>query len=84
MNNIPELDQLLKEHEIFKNNIRWERQQRMQVLLARFFCIFATVTLSVLFAGPIALIIVPILWNVFSKIIPYPERKDPFKRYNKM
>jgi hypothetical protein len=83
MSDVPELDRLLEEHDIFKLNVAWDRRERLFLMIIRIFIlVFSTFMMCLLFGclGIFTLFLAKFMWI----IVPNPPFKDPFKRYNYM
>lgn len=72
---------MLDEHHVFKSNIYWEKSEKVQVALSRFFLLFLVLLFSVLFFGPFGLLVLPYLCWFVKVVIPDPIRRNPFVRY---
>lgn len=81
MSDVPELDRLIEEHEVFRHNIRWEANERFQMLLCRIGLLAAFALIGIALAGPAVLLCIPLVWRGLWALIPDPPRRDPFRRY---
>lgn len=82
MSDVPELDKLLEEHEIYKSNIEWEKRERLFMFGYRFFVwLVAVVVVIGTIGGAVGAVLIPALWAVGEWIVPEPQKRDPFKRY---
>lgn len=84
MSDIPELDELLEQHEIFRENMRWEQQEKFQTLGFRLQICAMVTLIAILMIGIIGLLAVPFAWNFAVYVVPKPVRRDPFVRYRRM
>ena len=78
---INELDELIEEHKIFKSNIQWESRERFQNFSSRLALTIAIIIIGVGLAGPISVLLSPIVYYYLKKLIPDSQRQDPFQRY---
>jgi hypothetical protein len=84
MSDVPELDRLLDEHETYRRNMAWNRQEAVFVLAMR---LGVTVLLTVVIMGIVGIsgaIAAPIVWDFTEMAMPKPQKRDPFKRYRPM
>lgn len=84
MSEVPELDRMLDEHHVFRSNISWERSEKIQVALSRFFLLLLALLFSLLVLGPFCIFVVlflPYLLQFVKIILPDPPKRDPFVRY---
>jgi hypothetical protein len=84
VSDVPDLDRLIEEHEVFRTNMRWNQRDAMFTALIRLqitalvsFCLWAVFGLSGL-AG------VPLVWRWACKELQPPAPRDPFRRYRAM
>ena len=84
MSDVPELDRLIEDHEVFRTNMRWNQRDAMFTALLRLqitalvsFCLWAVLG----FAG---LAGVPVVWRLVCKELQPPAPRDPFRRYRAM
>lgn len=81
MSDIPELDRLLDEHEIFRRNMDWHWRQMVGCVMLRCavaFCLMFIICGMARFWGLLAL---PFVCAGVAKFIPKPILRDPFRRY---
>lgn len=84
MSDIPELDRLIEEHENYRRNVWWNRQDAMFYAMCRF-QIAALISLPLaLIIGPIGLAVIPFVWSWARSAFPSPPPRDPFRRYKAM
>lgn len=81
MNEFKELDILIKEHEIYKKNVSWEKSEILFANLCRIFFSFFMTLFTVLIIGFIGIFLSPLAFALSKKIFIYPSKKDPFKKY---
>jgi hypothetical protein len=84
MSDVPELDRLLDEHETYRRNMAWNRQEAFFVMTLR--TLAAGIASVVLYAaiGFAAVALFPALYDLAEWALPKPQRRDPFKRYRSM
>lgn len=80
---LEDLDHLLKEHEVFKSNMAWERSERRWTILLRLLATLPFATAALPFLGLFGLFVVPLMWPLVCRIVPEPPRRDPFVRYKR-
>lgn len=81
MSDVPELDRLIEQHEVFQRNMAWERMERFQTFGFRCQVCAVIAAAIVLFVGPIGLAALPLAWPLAVRFVPEPKRRDPFARY---
>lgn len=84
MSAVPELDKLLEDHEIFKRNIAWDRQERLLIFLTRVAITAACTVMALAIFGIFGIIAWPVMYRVLTLSLPYPARRDPFVRYKRL
>jgi hypothetical protein len=85
MSDVPELDKLLDDHHIFKQNIAWERSERRWMFSVRLILAGAIAAVFSVFSHwAFGLALFPFVLKSFFLAFPDPPRKDPFVRYKRM
>jgi hypothetical protein len=81
MSDVPELDRLIEEHEIFRRNMQWEARERARAGISRVAIQAAIVSLAAIVVGPLAVLCIPLTWKWIKSAVPDPPRRDPFRKY---
>jgi len=82
MSAIPELDDLIREHETFRRNRKWDKQERfMYRMICAVLCAAMSWPLVVAFSLW-GLAAIPFAWKAAEYMIPKPTKRDPFTRYH--
>jgi hypothetical protein len=81
MSDVPELDRLLDEHENYRRNMAWNRNEVAAILFTRV-TITAILSLAIMaLLGSVALAAIPVIWKFTAIALPQPQPRDPFNRY---
>ena len=81
MSDVPELDRLIKEHEVFRINMQWNRRDAMFTALLRLHITVLAALCLLLTFGLWGLAGVPFAWYWACKTFQPPRPRDPFRRY---
>ena len=76
------LDDLIGEHENFKINLKWDRNERLFCFAMRLWICILLTTPAIMILGGFGLLVSLPAWFAAKKIIPNPKYRDPFTRYS--
>jgi hypothetical protein len=75
------LEELLEDLNNYQRNRRWDREQAWcNFALRLLLCVLLLGAVGA-FLGPIVLVGALPLWWVLRRLLPAPQRRDPWKRY---
>jgi hypothetical protein len=84
MSDVPELDELIEEHQVFRTNMQWRRREILWVALFRLHITVLAALCLLLAFGLWGLAGVPLAWCWACKTFQPPPPRDPFRRYKVM
>ncbi len=84
MSDVPELDRLIEDHEVFRANMRWNQRDAMFTALIRLQIIGLVALFACGFFGIAGLAALPFAWQWVCKEFQPPPPRDPFRRYRVM
>lgn len=84
MTNTPDLDRLIEEHEVFRRNVAWMRQERQHYFGFRLMVAALAVLPLIACLGLAGAAVSPLIWKLTERVVPKPKWRDPFRRYKVM
>ena len=84
MSDVPELDRLISEHDLFQHNIAWMRHEARQYFGFRLMVASVPTAAICTVFGLAGAAAAPAIWRLTERIVPKPKWRDPFRRYMTM
>jgi len=84
VSDVPELDRLIEDHEVFRTNMRWNQRDAIFTALLRLQIIGLVALFTWGFFGLAGLAALPFVWQWVCKELKPPKPRDPFRRYRAM